>query len=155
MHKLLEHLSRALICAYAIALPDFAEADNFDYCPEIWSDYVQLVRDLIASGENEMRPVLFIGTSGQVHNCLSESIDHDLLAQVNSYHNATSRLFEGNLDGPSSEWPTNVCSVGDVQNPVFSYLIVGLPYSSDILSKDICRVRIENSLTHRNNANWR
>lgn len=152
MHKQPKQLSLALILAFAITLPRLAEANNFDHCPEIWSDYVELVRDLIASSEREILPVLFVGTSGQTYNCLNEDIDSHLLSQANSYSLSIAHLFEGDLDGPSSEWPATVCGFGNVQNPLFSYLTVGLPHTSKILSKEICRVRIENSLTRHINV---
>ncbi|WP_195822547.1 hypothetical protein [Roseobacter sp. MH60115] len=143
------HLAKASFVAVTVALPRDAAAENHSHCPEIWSDYVEVVRDILASSEGDALPVFFVGTGGEVHNCLAEAIDPKLFEQLVFYHRAISPLFEGDLDGPSSEWPTSVCSVGDVQNPAFSYLVVGLPYTSQILSKKICRVRIVNTLTRR------
>ncbi len=149
MGKRKNHLGKALACAYVVASPSVAASNSFDHCPDIWSDYVLIVRDLLASSEGDLPPVLFVGTGGQIHNCLGENLAPHLLGQVNSYHNAVSRLFDGDLDVPSSEWPGNICTVGDTESSAFSYLWVGLPYTPEILSKDICRVRIEKSLARR------
>lgn len=63
------HFAKASFFAMAVALPRDAAADTHSHCPEIWSEYVEVVRDILASSERETQSALFIGTEGDTLKC--------------------------------------------------------------------------------------
>lgn len=54
-------------------------AHGFDHCPGIWSEYVDFVRGIRPTDHGKTPPVLFGGTGGEVHNCMGEENDTDIL----------------------------------------------------------------------------
>ncbi|WP_299410884.1 hypothetical protein [uncultured Roseobacter sp.] len=89
----------------------FAGEQKFAHCPEVWSDYVELVRDSLASSERETPSVLFVGTDGELHNCLGAQIELDTLRAVQRHETALLVVFDGDIGCEPLEWPLNVCSL--------------------------------------------
>ncbi|WP_159974940.1 hypothetical protein [Roseobacter cerasinus] len=143
--------SLILLVLFLLSLPPSAEADRANHCPEVWSQYVDTVEDILTHSSVKAGPVFFVGTGGEVYDCLDENVGVQLFEEIGQYHKAISHLFEGNLTGGSSEWPDNVCSVGDVKSSIGSYIVINLPHVPDILSDEICLMRIVNSLDRRIN----
>lgn len=142
------HLAKVSFFAMAVAFPRDAVSDTHSHCPEIWLSYVEIVRSALAVSQGEALPVLFIGTGGEVYNCLGEKVDLEILRAVQRHETSLLPVFRGDVSGTPKEWPMNVCTVANARLEVFSYWKINLPYEPSILQRRIYEDQVTGALKY-------
>lgn len=142
------HLAMAFLFAMALAFPRDAVAHTHSHCPEIWSDYVESARNVLAVSKGKALPVLFIGTGGEVHNCLGEKIDLEILRAVQRHETSLLSVFRGDISGTPKEWPMNVCTLAGARLEEPTYSKINLPYELSVLRGDMCTHRVAGAFNY-------
>lgn len=137
------HLAKVSFFAMAVAVPRDAVADSYNHCPEIWSDYADLFSTIKTSADNEqMQTILFVGTGGEVYNCIEEQVEDSVLENVIAYERSLVSVFQGDFSTESENWSESVCKISFTSGGSLSYVAVRLPYLVPILTREDCQSRV-------------